>query len=265
MAKRRVPAVRRHHPPGPLGLSSCRPPPVGRKFTQELLPPTARGRDLFRPWAARPAKAAPLPAARSATTSSHLRAARARRGTPPPLPLRSSVHRGVCRCCSRHLSCPLLSPPAFCPPTLSLSPRAQTPPTSCSLHVLRACHRLLALLRRCQSLGHLWRGCALAPVLAPSPPTPLALRVASSTSVHPLCGSVLATPLHAPASSSRCPSIPQHRRPPCTQVPGSPSSLFSPRERAPCAPAPSNHPRRRRPPQSTGAARHTVLGLAQIP
>ena len=41
---------------------------------QELLPPTARGRDLFRPWAARPAKAAPLPAARSATTSSHLRA-----------------------------------------------------------------------------------------------------------------------------------------------------------------------------------------------
>ena len=57
--KRRVPAVHRHHPPGPLGFSSCRrlsPPPVGRKFTQELLPPTARGHDLFRPWAARPAK-----------------------------------------------------------------------------------------------------------------------------------------------------------------------------------------------------------------
>jgi len=98
---------------------------------QELLPPTARGRDLFRPWAARPAKAAPLPVSRS------------------------SVHRGACCCCSRHLSCPLLSPPASCPPTLSLSPRAQTPPTSCSLHVLRACHCLLALLRRCQPLDHL--------------------------------------------------------------------------------------------------------------
>jgi hypothetical protein len=66
LARRRVPAVRHHHPPGPFGLSPSRRLEVPAPL--ELLLPTARGRDLFRPWAARPAAGAPLPAARSATT-----------------------------------------------------------------------------------------------------------------------------------------------------------------------------------------------------
>ena len=82
--------------------------------------------------------------------------ARAHRGwcaASSPTPLLRASWRSCC-CCSRHLSCLLLvlSASAPCPsaPSPTQSPRAQTPPNSCSLHVLRACHRLLVLPRLCQ-------------------------------------------------------------------------------------------------------------------
>ena len=99
------------------------------------------------------------------------------------------------------LSPPVLPTPAvpcFLPPHLPSSPRAQTPPTSCSHHVLHACHRSLALLSGAANPWSAWRGCASAPMLAPSPLNPLALRAASSTSLQPCRGSLPATPPHAP-------------------------------------------------------------------
>ena len=225
MAKRRVPAVRRHHPPGPLGFSSCRrlsPPPVGRKFTQELLPPTARGHDLFRPSAA----GAPLPAALSATTPSQLRASASAPWYAASAPT-SLPHAPLCRLLLLlpPPALPLPSSPASCHPTLPSPPRAQTPPTSCSHHALHARHPSLALLRRCHPLAHTWRGCALAPALAQPSLIPLALRAASPTSSRPYRISLSVTPLHAPVppQASSIPSLRPAMHPGrvwrCLQVP----------------------------------------------
>ena len=110
-------------------------------FCWELLPPTARGRDLC-------ASAKRQPECRCLSRARRQRSldssqARAHCGMPPPLPPRSSVHR-----------LPTLGPPGG--------------------------------------------SCASAPVLAPSPLNPLALRAASSTSLQPCRTSFPAPPLHAP-------------------------------------------------------------------
>jgi hypothetical protein len=109
-------------------------------------------------------------------------------------------------------------PPSPCPHVLRRRPLRA--PSTCSALVI-VCSPCSGAANPCGAVP--WHLCWHRVL----PPPPLGLRVASSTSVHPLCGSVLATPLHAPASSSRCPSIPKHRRPPCTQVScSSPSSLI---------------------------------------
>ena len=114
-------------------------------------------------------------------------------------------------------------PPSPCPHVLRRRPLRA--PSTCSALVI-VCSPCSGAANPCGAVP--WHLCwhRVLPPYWLLPP-PLGLRVASSTSVHPLCVSVLATPLHAPASSSRCPSIPKHRRPPCTQVScSSPSSLI---------------------------------------
>jgi len=120
------------------------------------------------------------------------------------------------------LSPPVLPTPAvpcFLPPHLPSSPRAQTPPTSCSHHVLHACHRSLALLRRCQPLERLAGLClgAHAGAVPSQPPRPpggllhlfatLSRLLARHTSPCTRPGpnsppSHLARPRHAPRSAS---------------------------------------------------------------
>ena len=205
----------------------------------KLLQPTARGRDLSRPWAARPAAGAPLPASRSATTSSQLLAS----ASAPRYASSSSTSPLRAPQCLLLLPPPPVLPsppsPAPCPPTPSFSPRAQTPPTSCSHHVLHARHLSLAPLRRCHRLDHLWRGCALAPALAPSSLAPLACRAASSTSSHPCRGSLPVPPLHAPVpphSSALPPPRLRHAPRSCSALSSGPPSE-SPASSAP-SPAP---------------------------
>jgi hypothetical protein len=124
--------------------------------------------------------------------------ARVHCGMPRALPPRSSVHRGAC-CWATLATCPANSCrpllPAAPPPPLPLVRRRRPPraPITCSTRVI--------VRSPCSGAANpwsAWRGCASAPMLAPSPLNPLALRAASSTSLQPCRGSLPATPPHAP-------------------------------------------------------------------
>ena len=136
---------------------------------------------------------------------------------PRALPPRSSVHRGAC-CLATLATCPANSCrpllPAAPPPPLPLVRRRRPPraPITCSTRVI--------VRSPCSGAANpwsAWRGCASAPMLAPSPLNPLALRAASSTSLQPCRGSLPATPPHAPVPAPILlpPTAPP---PPCTQV-----------------------------------------------
>ena len=155
LARRRVPAVRRRHPPGSLGHPPCRrpePPPFcGTSSTDRA--PTALCFEMGRPPGSRSA------AACLALGDNVLLAPRARNRASVRLLLLHPAPPCTALPAAAAAAIPPPSPPspASSPPTLSCPPRAQTPSSSCSSHVRRARHPPPTPPRRCHPLGYPWR------------------------------------------------------------------------------------------------------------